>query len=120
MKKLLATIFLLGFSLQTVADMREEKVEKERCLALSAWRDTSVESSGAHLKITVSNQCSKDFSGPDTWFQVTAISQRNGGSAGSQRGRFQSTIPANGKAETFVDIACNPDDRYDFRVKLWP
>lgn len=33
---------------------------------------------------------------------------------------FQSTIPANGKAETYIDVACNPEERYEFRVKLWP
>lgn len=118
MKKALATIFILGVRLQAFSESGEEGAEKERCLALSAWRDTSVESSGAHLKITAANHCSRDFSGADTWFEVSAISQRNGGSAGTQRGRFQSTIPANGKAETYIDIACNPDERYDFRVKL--
>lgn len=49
MKKALATIFLLGFSLHMLPESREERAEKERCLTLSAWRDTSAESSGAHL-----------------------------------------------------------------------
>lgn len=118
--KAAAAIFLLGLAAATLADSREERAEKEGCLTFSAWRDTSVESSGAHLKITASNRCSKDFSGTDTWFEVSAISQKNGGTAGTQVGRFQSTIPANGRAETYIDIACNPGERYEFRVRLWP
>jgi hypothetical protein len=120
MKTALAAILLLGLSLPAVADPTEERAEKERCLTFSVWRDTSVESSGAHLKVTVSNRCSKDFSGTDTWFEVSAISQKNGGTAGKEVGRFQSTIPADGKAETWIDVACNPEERYNFNVKLWP
>jgi hypothetical protein len=120
MKTAFAAILLLGLSLTAAAASKEERAEKERCLTLSASRDDSATGSGIHVMVTVRNMCGKDFSGADTWFEVSAISQRNGGVSGTQVGRFQSTIPPSGKAETYVDISCNPDERYSFRVKLWP
>jgi hypothetical protein len=114
-----ATLFL-GLAVYAFPDSREERAEKERCLILSASRDETVTSTGIHVLVTARNGCSKDFSGTDTWFKVAAINQKNGGTSGTEVGHFQSTIKPGDKAETYVGIACDPEERYSFKLTFWP
>jgi hypothetical protein len=116
MKRTALVVFLFGLTVCAFPESREERSEKERCLDLSAAVDDTATSSGVHLKVTAANHCSKDFSGTDTWFEVRAISRKNGGTAGKEVGHFQSTIPPNSKAETYIDV----EERYDSKLRFWP
>jgi len=123
MRAVFASILLLiGLSLSAAGDSKEERAEKERCLTLSALTDDQPSSArrGVLVKVTVKNSCSRDFPGLDTWFKVFAINRRKGGVSGTETNRFRSTIPGHGFLETHVALICDAEERYDFRVELWP
>jgi len=95
--------------------------EPGRCLTLEAF-PSSVGAYGARgpavqLIVRARNGCATAFSGPRTYFRVSAAAAA-GYELASASGRFAGEIPPFGVAETLVAIETDPTRAATYRVEL--
>ena len=100
----------------------EPREDPQSCLSLEA-APNRVEVYGAsgpavQLAVRARNRCGRNFSGPRTYFRVSAIAP-GGFELASATGHFDGNIPAWGSAETLVAVVCDPTRVAQYRVELW-
>lgn len=108
----------LAFALLALVARPLSAEDLKKCLELSGRRDTA-DYVGAGLRVLVSvrNTCSEDVAGANLRFLVT-VRSKNGGTAGTQRGRFSGTVKPYDRAETVVFVGCDAERAGEIEVEL--
>jgi hypothetical protein len=105
----LAVALLSGGASPVTADDRG-------CVALSGAPDTATYvAAGLRVVVTARNTCAEDLAGESLRFKVT-VRSKNGGTAGTQKGRFSGTLRAYASAETVVLVPCEPERAGEIEV----